>query len=130
MNGKDRLGGVNTEEMKKHSHNERINRRHDCRGLVGKKRAAKAVSGQQRPRHIALFPGVDVVDIHQVLEEETVEWNHSQAKKHRDQHHPDQDWDGAQSPANRHTHVVFSCLTHHNWLLETLGGFENHGKDT
>ena len=83
MNGKDRLGGVNAEETEKHCNDQRINGRHHRRRLGGNHGAAKTLASHQRPRHIALFPGVDVVGIHQILN--VIEGNHRQAEGKRHQ---------------------------------------------
>ena len=72
---------MNAEQQEEGRHNERIDRRHDRRGLIGNKRAAKPVAGHQGAGHIALLPGMDVVGIHEIFKQETVEWNHGQAKR-------------------------------------------------
>ena len=110
VNGKDRQGGVNSEKTEKSGHNERINRRHDRRWLGGNKRAAEAVACQQRTRHIALLPGVDVVGVHQVLEEEAVERNYRQAENQRNQHHPNQDRHSPQPAANKGAQAISPVL--------------------
>ncbi len=50
MDGRDRRARVNAEDTEKSRHDEGINRRHDRRGLVGIKRAAEALAGQQSLR--------------------------------------------------------------------------------
>ena len=79
------VGRMNAEQQEESRHNQRIHRRHDRRGLIGNKRAAEPVAGHQGAGHIALLPGMDVVRIHQVFKQKTVEWNHSQAKRQRHQ---------------------------------------------
>ena len=67
MYGKDRLGRVNPKVVEENSNNQRIHRRHDRRRLIRDQRAAKTTPGQQCLRHIPLFPGMDVVGIHEIF---------------------------------------------------------------